>query len=322
MAAASLQSRGYMPVATAALCPASVLDCNLYIQRPGSTYAELYRGAEYPLEATDLERLRSDGVDHLFIRAEDAEAFRSYLCEHVLHDPALPTATRMKALREVTRVTFQDALRANDCNRMVDVATDFGRDLACVVVERNIVFRELFVTLEHDYYTFTHVCNVSMYCAALASRLWMNSAEELAELAAGALLHDIGKRHISPEVLNKPDKLTDDEWVQVREHPVSGFRELMGRGDLSWPQLMMVYQHHERLDGSGYPAGITGDEMHPWARVCAVADVFDALTCQRPYRRAMPLADVCDYLDKYAGVWFDREAVGCWTSHVRSVAHE
>ena len=72
---------------------------------------------------------------------------------------------------------------------------------------------------------------------------------------------------------------------------------------------MMVYQHHERLDGSGYPAGITGEEMHPWARICAVADVFDALTCQRPYRRAVPLSEACDYLQKHAGKWFDAEAV-------------
>ena len=323
MAVASLQSRGYLPIATAALCPASVLDCDLFIQRPGSPYAELYRGSKYPLEQDDLDRLRVDGMDHLYIRSEDAEAFRKYLCDNVLHDPSVPAPKRMKALREVTRVTFQDALTANDCNRMVDVATDFGRDLACVVIERNIVFRELFTTLEHDFYTFTHVCNVSMYCAALASKMWMNSAEELAELAAGALLHDVGKRHISPLILNKPGKLTDDEWLQIREHPVSGFKELMGRGDLTWPQLMMVYQHHERLDGSGYPAGITGDEMHPWARLCAVADVFDALTCQRPYRRAMPLNDVCDYLLKHAGQWFDKEAVTCWTNHVRSVTqHE
>jgi HD-GYP domain-containing protein (c-di-GMP phosphodiesterase class II) len=140
----------------------------------------------------------------------------------------------------------------------------------------------------------------------------------LAELAAGALLHDIGKRHIPPHVLNKPGKLSDDEWELVREHPTSGFRELVARDDLTWPQLMMVYQHHERLDGSGYPAGIHGDEMHPWARYCAVVDVFDALTCQRPYRRAVPVPEVCDYLTKHAGVWFDAEAVACWVAHIRS----
>ena len=136
-------------------------------------------------------------------------------------------------LREVTRVTFQDALDANDCGQMVGVATAFGDDVAGMVSEQSIAFRELFSTLEHDYYTFTHVCNVSMYCVVLAHRLGICHKESLPQLAAGALLHDIGKRHIPSHVLNKPGKLTDDEWNLVREHPGSGFRELAGRTDLN-----------------------------------------------------------------------------------------
>jgi HD-GYP domain-containing protein (c-di-GMP phosphodiesterase class II) len=75
---------------------------------------------------------------------------------------------------------------------------------------------------------------------------------------------------------------------------------------------MMVYQHHERLDGSGYPAGLTGDEIHPWARICAVADVFDAMTCQRSYRRAIALSEVYSHLLQFAGKRFDAEVVECW----------
>jgi HD-GYP domain-containing protein (c-di-GMP phosphodiesterase class II) len=303
MPTASLKSLGYLPVATASLLPAEVLNCDLYIRWPGRPFAELYRGASCPFWNADLNQLREDGVDHLYVRLEDAEAYRNYVCQHVLHDRNIPQQARMRALREVTRVTFQDALDANDCGQMVGVATAFGNDLARMVSEQSIAFRELFSTLEHDYYTFTHVCNVSMYCVVLAHRLRICDEGSLPELAAGALLHDIGKRHIPAQVLNKPGKLADDEWEMVRT-------------DLSWPQLMMVYQHHERLNGSGYPAGIPGDEMHPWARVCAVVDVFDALTCHRSYRRPVPASEVCKYLNKYAGLLFDAEAVACWTSHV------
>src|SRR5438045_3063168 len=104
MSTASLQSRGYLPVATASLRPASVLDCDLFLQRPGSQYAELFRGSTYPLEQTDIDRLRTDGVDHLYIRAEAADSYRDFLCKHVLHDKSLAPAVRMQALREVTRV--------------------------------------------------------------------------------------------------------------------------------------------------------------------------------------------------------------------------
>jgi HD-GYP domain-containing protein (c-di-GMP phosphodiesterase class II) len=158
-----------------------------------------------------------------------------------------------------------------------------------------------------------------MYCVTLACGMGLSDKAQISELATGALLHDIGKRHIPLHVLNKPDKLTDAEWEVIREHPAAGFRELVNRDDLTWAQLMMVYQHHERLDGTGYPAGIVGEEIHPWARYCSVVDVFDALTCERPYRKPLPVSEVCEYLGKYSGVWFDAEAVKCWTSQLRNM---
>jgi HD-GYP domain-containing protein (c-di-GMP phosphodiesterase class II) len=318
MTMASLQSRGYLPVATASLYPAAVLDCDLYLQRKGSPYAELYRGRNYPLEIGDVQRLQEEGIDHLYVRLEDADAYRIYLCEHVLKQQQIPAAARAKALREVARVAFEHALAAKGCDEMVQLATTFGRDLATVMADQSIEISEFFSTLEHDYYTFTHVCNVSIYCVMLALRMGLSDKAQISELATGALLHDVGKRHIPPHVLNKPDKLTDAEWEVIREHPATGFRDLVARDDLTWAQLMMVYQHHERLDGTGYPAGIVGEEIHSWARLCAVVDVFDALTCDRPYRRAVPVPEVCDYLAKYSGVWFDAEAVKCWTAHMRS----
>jgi HD-GYP domain-containing protein (c-di-GMP phosphodiesterase class II) len=295
------------------------MDCDLYFQRPGCTYAELYRASSYPLETKDLERLRTDGIDCLYIRAEDAEAYRAYLCNHVLHDKSVPLAARVQALREVTRVAFQDALAKNNFAQVANVASPFGRNLATILAERPIPFNELSATLKHDYCTFTHLCNVSIYCTKLAIRL--NACDDvvaLGELATGGLLHDIGKQHIPPLVLNKPGQLTDEEWVLIRKHPTTAFHELSDQANLTWGQLMMIYQHHERNDGSGYPTGIPAEQIHPWAKICAVADVFDAMTCHRPYRRPMPTADVCAFLKKHAGVWFDADVVTCWIDHVQS----
>jgi HD-GYP domain-containing protein (c-di-GMP phosphodiesterase class II) len=159
---------------------------------------------------------------------------------------------------------------------------------------------------------------VTVYCLLIAGQAGITDQGELAQIAGGALLHDIGKRHIPASVLNKSGRPTDEEWKLIREHPVSGFQELAERSDVSWGQLMMVYQHHEKLDGSGYPAGICGEEIHPWARICAVADVFDALTCQRPYRKAVPKADVCEHLSRHSGEWFEPELVTHWVHHVRN----
>jgi len=310
---ASLQSLGYLPISTATLSAATVIDFNLYIQRPGRALAELYRERKYPLTEQDLERLREGGVDHLYIRLDESESFRQYLHEHVLRDTGVPTPIRFRALRDLTRVTFENALRAPHCDSLVEVASGFGRDLAAMLGEPTPVFEELFKTLDHDYYTFTHACNVGTYCAIMAMRMEQFDAVEVAEIAAGGVLHDLGKRHIPPHVLNKAGTLTNEEWELVKQHPVTGFRELSTRGDLNQGQLMMVYQHHERLDGSGYPAGVMGNEIHLWAKICAVADVFDAMTCKRAYRRSMSIADVYSYLRRLAGSRFDADVVECWT---------
>src|SRR5947208_1622102 len=98
MPTVSLQSLGYLPVATATLFPAAVIDCDLYIQRRGAATAELYRARTYPLEPADIERLRDDGVEQLYIRLEEADAYRTYLCQTVMRDRRIPFATRLKAL--------------------------------------------------------------------------------------------------------------------------------------------------------------------------------------------------------------------------------
>src|SRR5690242_7231343 len=190
----SPQAIGYLPIATAGLCPAAVLDCDLFIHRQGRSSAQLFRGRNYPLHDDDLARLRREGVDHLYIRLNDAEAYRAYLCENVLHRRDIPATIRIKALRQITRVAFEDAMTSKDGGRVVAVASGFGRELAKMVADHSPAFCEVFKTLEHDYFTFTHVCNVSLYCALLAKSLDICSADELAELATGALLHDLDRK--------------------------------------------------------------------------------------------------------------------------------
>jgi HD-GYP domain-containing protein (c-di-GMP phosphodiesterase class II) len=311
----SPQSLGFLPVSTGTFSAAAVLDFNLYIHLPGRP-PELYRERCYPLTAEDLERLRRTSVSQLYIRLDDAERFRRYLHDHVLHGIGVPTPMRFQALRDLTRAAFEDALRVGNCDSMVLLAAGFGQDLTAMLADQTPALEELFKTLDHDYYTFTHACNVSTYCAVIALRLEQFDAIEVAEIAAGGLLHDIGKRHISPQILNKNGKLTEHEWALMKQHPVTGYRELAQRPDLNQGQLMMVYQHHERLDGSGYPTGVKGDEIHPWAKICAVADVFDAMTCQRAYRRAIRISEVYSHLRQFAGKRFDADIVECWTASV------
>ena len=95
-------------------------------------------------------------------------------------------------------------------------------------------------------------------------------------------------------------------------HPTLGLNQVAFRKDLVEGQLMMIYQHHERLDGNGYPVGVTGAEIHPWAKICAVVDVFEAITSHRPYRSPMDKSRAIDVLNQDCGLAFDPEVLACW----------
>ena len=170
----------------------------------------------------------------------------------------------------------------------------------------------LFDLAHHDTRTFVHVTNVAAYAVLLAQALGIDDPQELQQIAVGALLHDVGKRNLPQELLNKKGRLTERERDQIRLHPLRGYEEMCERDDLSFGQLMMIYQHHEWVDGSGYPVAIPADEIHPWAKMLAVVDVFDALTVQRPYRDPLPANEALNILADGVNKQFDGEAVNCW----------
>ena len=132
---------------------------------------------------------------------------------------------------------------------------------------------------------------------------------ELNELELLATLHDIGKVGISDQILNKPGKLTDDEWAQMKKHSEIGYRIAMASPELM-PIADFILSHHERWDGHGYPQGLAGDKIPLASRILAVADAFDAMTEDRVYRKAMSTADALKEIEKNSGTQFDPEIVG------------
>jgi HD-GYP domain-containing protein (c-di-GMP phosphodiesterase class II) len=151
----------------------------------------------------------------------------------------------------------------------------------------------------------------------LAKKLGINDDNELRRIATGAILHDLGKRFVPNRILTKTTKLTAEEREIVESHPTRGYVELCKKSGLDFGQLMMVYQHHEHVDGSGYPVGVLKDEIHPWALMLAVVDVFDTKTATRPDERTATADEVLDYQCQRAGTHFDREVVECWKSAMK-----
>lgn len=142
------------------------------------------------------------------------------------------------------------------------------------------------------------------------------SSTDLYHLYFGAYLHDVGKIRVPLTILNKPGKLTSDEWDVIKKHAEYG-RELLENTFMT-RSGKIVEQHHERLDGSGYPFGLRGDEISIEAAVVAVADTFDAMTTDRPYRKAMDATSALDEIWRYAGVHYRRDVVSAFTSIIKA----
>jgi putative nucleotidyltransferase with HDIG domain len=154
-----------------------------------------------------------------------------------------------------------------------------------------------------DPYTRGHSARVTALAEAVARRLgW--SEQRLASLRVGGPLHDIGKLAVSDEVLCKEGRLDDAELAQIREHPKIGAKLLLRVSALR-EAIPYVLYHHERWDGTGYPSGKAGEEIPVEARVLAIADAFDAMTSDRPYRRALTHDEALAEVERCAGTQFD-----------------
>jgi len=160
----------------------------------------------------------------------------------------------------------------------------------------------------HDYYTYTHSVNVGMLSVLLTKSAFKGSYDHnMRELGAGFFLHDLGKCDVPQELINKAGRLSPEEWEVIRKHPRRGNKILSDTNQLTKECGIIVMQHHEREDGSGYPFGLKKDEIHNYARICAIADVFDALTSTRAYKRKLPTFSALGVMKEEMVHHFNRE---------------
>jgi len=306
-----------VPLATLTVC--SSLPVDMYL-RPNDGAPPLHyreRKLEFPQE--EMNRLIERGVETIYVAEDQVEEYQNYLRENlsnIILDQNLPYQQRLQFLGEAGRSMLEEVFKSGNIERMVGTAGDISGHMVQLMSHHNLVAGDLLDVLRHDYHTFTHSYNVASFSMLLAKGLGISDQDELEAISMGGLLHDLGKLRIPLAILNKKSRLTDQEWECIKRHPHDGFVELSPRGDLSYAQLMMVYQHHEKLDGSGYPVGAAGDEIHRYARVCAVVDIFEALTSIRPYRSRMPAAKAVSVLEQEADIKLDGEMVRCWKSLV------
>jgi response regulator RpfG family c-di-GMP phosphodiesterase len=284
---------------------------NLSILYPQEAHAKWREGSTQPLLCADGEH----------------PDFRGPLWDHPLRRSAMSVPLRAKGefigvvhvSREQSPAPFTDANLQT--LGMIAAQATFAIENA-----------KLYDTLHHDYlaiirslanaveakdpYTRGHGDRVVKYTQAIGSTIGL-SADDLEKLKVAAILHDIGKIGIRDEVLLKAGPLTGDEYREMKLHPIIGDRILAPIKSLEDVRVW-VYQHHERLDGKGYPEGIGGSDLSPHSRALIVAEVFDALVTERAYKPAWPLPKVINFLAENADTHFDKEMVEVFTDILRS----
>lgn len=196
----------------------------------------------------------------------------------------LPAQVKAQKLHHAAVDVMADLMRRPTLERV----QEFKADLAGLVDEvlRDAALAQgLLRITAHDFYTWTHSVNVGVLSLLLARHLYQGSDDhDLPELAAGFFLHDLGKAEVDSALLNKRGRFTEEERAAMRQHVPAGERMVRELGNLGPDVSAIVGQHHERPDGSGYPLGLTGGDIHPHAQICGIVDVYDALTALRPYK--------------------------------------
>ena len=188
---------------------------------------------------------------------------------------------------------------------MIDVLDDYNID----------GLRVLIGSLSgHDFYTYDHSINVSMYSLTVMRALKPSATrQELLHVGLGGLLHDLGKVKIPTTILNKPEGLTEEEYAVIKTHPDFGLELILGSEGMDMDSLdletiaRIINEHHEDVAGTGYPKGLKGSEIHLLARVCAIADFFDAITTKRSYSDVMSVSQAIAIMEKTSGKKIDKK---------------
>ncbi len=183
------------------------------------------------------------------------------------------------------------------------IADDIINDIAN---DSSFLGNQMIALQNYDDYTYKHCLRVSMLSASVCGELSM-TPDKTKEVVVAGLLHDIGKSNIDHDIIIKPGKLTNEEFEEIKRHPLIGYNILKAGGNYSPNVLAGVLYHQEKYDGSGYPTGIAGDKIPLIARVLTVCDVFDALTSNRPYRVPWSVAETEEYILGGSGTHFDLE---------------
>lgn len=251
-----------------------------------------------------IYRLREYGINEIYI---DDLMSSGITVTDVVEDKTRKDS-EVLVKKTMLNYSFSDSLDVEAVKRTVNKIIDE------LLSNRDIIYN-LAEIRKVDDYTFEHSVNVCILSLITGIGLGFN-IDRLRELGTGALLHDIGKLFIPKSILLKPTHLTVDEFETIKKHTVLGYDALKNSGKVNLTTAYIAFGHHERYDGSGYPLQLKSDNIQIYARIVAVADVYDALTSDRVYRKRLKPCEVYEYITSLSINHFDPKVIDSFVKYV------
>ncbi|MBQ9119039.1 MAG: response regulator [Lachnospiraceae bacterium] len=241
-----------------------------------------------------IERLKSYGFDGVYIQDE--------LSEDIEVESAIPSALRTEGIACIK-------------NNNIDGCKNIAKKIVDEILSKDQLSLDMTDLRSYDDYTYAHSVNVAVLSCVIGTGMKLNE-EEMEYLVTAAVLHDFGKLTIPQEILNKPSRLTQEEFQIMQSHAMRSYEMICDRTDLSAYVKSAVLCHHENVDGSGYPLGIEGSEQTLFTKILHVADVYDALIAKRPYKEPYSPYEATEYLMGGCGIMFDQAVVTTLLNYV------
>jgi putative nucleotidyltransferase with HDIG domain len=259
------------------------------------------------------ERIQNcDPVSQMKLRFKNFDDTQSVYCEPINRVEINSSKSRIDVRNEYDFIVLDWEEKAKDLAKSLRALSEANARLSALNFG---IVKTLARSIDaNSTWTAGHSERVTRTAVKLGKTMGLGDQDQK-RLQIGGLLHDIGKIGIPTHILDKHGKLTDEEFTKIREHPAKGARILEPLEQLS-DVIPLIEQHHERFDGMGYPYGLAGSEIDPCARIIAVADVFDALRMDRPYRSGMPLEDVVVFIKDGSGTQFDPDVVAAFLQFI------
>ena len=232
-----------------------------------------------------LDDLLKHSVKEIYIPKNQRDIYLKSL-KDIVKDPDSSNEVKGRFIKETAFNHIEDLFNNKDVSVIAKESTGLVEDMVEFISTDLSAATSLMKLSSHDYYTYNHSVNVSVYSIAICKTVLGEDKNLLVTAGLGGLLHDLGKRKVDSKLINKPGKLDAEEWVEMKRHPGYGYELLQDVPSISDDIKRIVHEHHEHMDGTGYPQGLTDTQILKLSKIASVADVFDALTTKRSYKEA------------------------------------